>query len=507
MENNNDKENIKPAYEKKKESGKKENLSKKQKKVKSKISKIIIITVAILLVLIVGVFIYKFISNNINKTNVDYLSNMKAYGFDQLYDNKTATPEDQVTKSEAIKMVIASMLNENDVTRLIEIREYIEDYNETMSQEEVEKKLDYKNKLWVEYAELIGVVQKGEVTKENANTQATFLECLVYFANAKTKILNDVLDTKNDLQVKNIESYRVSEQLALNDMIYNEIIENKDDNFKRGATKKEFNKLLIDMVIKYNTITVEGEKININKDKEPSNVKEYPYTLASVDKKIYELENYVSDKEKYKNAKDSYADTKKYYYDISSIIQDYMNTILNVNYESFDEKTFKENILNLSFHYEKEEKVDEYIKYVKDNKIKISGNAKVQYPAIYFDGESYRVRVKINYKVENANVKEDLIYKDISKEKVKYEKDEEELIVDVELKKAVANELMYIKINSLKDIVAGKVKKQQIVDEEKKESDNTQNSQNANFNNVTDNFIPTESEIVQDGDTLIVTPK
>jgi len=508
MENNNKNEKVIPSYEKEKQAKTKKNSKKdnKQKKVKSKISKIIILIIIAIIIIMIGIVIFKFISNNINKTNVDYLSNMKAYGFDVMYDNKTATPEDHVTKSEAIKMVVTSILNESDVTKLVEVREFVEDYNETMSMENIETKLEYKNQLWVEYAVSIGMIQKGEITKDNANSDATFLESLVYFANAKTKILNEVLDTQKDIQVKDIDSYRVSEQLALNDMIYNGMIDNKDDNFKQVVTKREFNKLLIDMVIKYNTITVEGEKININKDKEPSNVEEYPYTLASIDKKIYELKNYVANKDKYKNAKDSYVDTKKYYYDINSVIQDYMNTILNVDYTKFDENKFKENILDLSFHYENESNIDEYIKYIKDNKINISGNAKVQYPAIYFDGENYRVRVKVDYKIESAIKRENILYGDLlSKETISYDKDEESLIIDVPFKKAVANELIYIDINSLKNIIAGQVKED--AKQVKVESNESENKSQTNLSNVTDDFIPTESEIVQEGDTLVVTPK
>lgn len=508
MENDNKNENIESFYQKDKQDGTKKNEKKapKTKKVKSKISKIILLIIVIVLVILIGVCIFKFVYKKMNKTNLNYPMNMEDYGFDVMYDNKTANPEDRVTKSEAIKMVVTSMLNENDITKLIEIREFVKDYNETMTSEEMEEKLEYKNQLWVEYAVSIGMIQRGEITKDNANSNATFLESLVYFANAKTKILNQVLDTQKDIQVKNIDSYRVSEQLALNDMIYNAIIENKDDNYRKTVTKKEFNKLVIDMVIKYNTITVEGEKININKDKEPSNVDEYPYTLASIDKRIYELKNFVANKDEYKNAKESYAELKKYYYDVNSIIQDYMNAILNVDYNKFDEESFKTKILDLSFHYENESNVDEYIKYVKDNKIKISGNAKVQYPAIYFDGESYRVRVKVDYKIESANSKENILYGDLSsKNTISYDKDEDSLIVDVPFKKAIVNELVYLDINALKNIIAGQVKQ----DSKKVKVEDVQgeNKSQENSSNDTDNFIPTESEIVQEGDTLVVTPK
>lgn len=499
MEENNKNEKVVPSYEKgAKNSNTK--VKKEKKRVKSKISRIIIIAIIIIVVILVSVGIYKLFVNKVNKTNVDYQSNMKAYGFDIMYDNKTAEPTDLVTKSEAVKMVIASMSNETNITKLLEVREYVEGYNDSMSLDELESKLEYKNKLWVEYAISMGIIEKGEITKDNANDNATFINALVYFANAKNKLLNEILDTKTNPDIKNFDSYRVSEQLALSDMVHNGIIENKEYKFKDSLTKEQFNKLLIDMVLKYNTITVEGEKININKDKEPSNVKEYPYTLASVNKNIYEIKNFVADNSKYKNAKDSYVEMKEYYYDINTIVQEYMETLINVDFEKINDE-YIDKILDLSFHLEKEENVKEYLEYVKNNKIKISGSAKVQYPAIYFDGEKYRVRVKVDYKIENANVRENLIYGDLlSKEKIKYDKDDESIIVDIGIKKAISNDLLYVDMRPLKNVEAGKVLKDE-------EGLNPEKLNQSSSNSQVENIIPTESEIIQDGDTLVVTPK
>lgn len=499
-ENNENKKNV-PSFEKKNGKNCKKKKSTKDAKVKSKISKIILIIVIILIILAIGIGIYKLVTNKLNKTNVNYLSNMKAYGFDVMYDNQTAEPTDSVTKSEAVKMVMTTMLNETDILKLIEVREFVEDYQDTMTIEQVEQKLEYKNKLWIEYAIDMGVIQEGEITKDNANSNASFLETLVYFANAKTKLLNEVLDTDKKPDIKNFDSYRVSEQLAMRDMINSGIIENKEHKWKENITKEVLNKLIIDMVLKYNTITVEGEKININKDKEPSNAKEYAYTLASVDKKIYELENYIANKEKYQNAKVSYAKMKGHYYAINTLIQDYMNTILNVDYQTINHH-FMEKILEISFHNENEKNIKEYMDYVKKNEIKISGSAKVQYPAIYFDGENYRARVKLEYKIENAKEKVNLIYGDLlAKENITYDKDENSMIVDISLEKAITNDLFYINMRALKNIEAGNVK----ADEESRKEE----VENISDESVpsTDNFIPTESEITEDGDTLVVTPK
>lgn len=514
MEENNNKEKFVPAYNREndgKNTGKStHNISygnKKEKKIKSKISIILMVLVGAVVIFAIIFGIWSFIVNNTG-SNVDYLEDMKTYGFDIMYDNKTAQPEETVTKSEAIKMVVVSMLNESDITKIVEPSEYIADYNDTMTEEQIEEKLSYKNELWVNYAISSGIIQKGMITKENANEAATYLDALVYFANAKVKILNKLLDVKNTPNINNYDMYSLSEQLALSDMVYNGIIDEEVSGLKDILIKDKLNKLVIDMVLEYNTITVGDEKININKAKEPSNVEEYPYTLASIDKSVYELKNYVVN-DTYKNARESYAETKKYYNAINSLIQDYMNIILNVDYTNFDENKFTNEILDLSFHYEKLSNIKDYVEYVKTNKIQISGSAKVQYPAIYYDGESYRVRVKVDYKIVNADKKENLIFGDLRlKESVSYDKNEGSMIVDLSIKKSVVSEIMYIIPTPLNNIKAGSVKSDK---ESLKLENNTQNNVTGEENKGeivpdSEDLEYTESEVIQEGDTIIINP-
>lgn len=473
------------------------NGNKKEKKIKSKISIVIMILVSVIFLGAIIFGVYTFISNNIG-TNVDYFEDMKTYGFDVMYDNKTAEPKDIVTKSELIKMVVTSMLNESNIKKIVEPSEYIQDYQSNMNEEQIESKLSYKNELWVNYAVSVGIVPKNTITKDNANDVATYLEALVYFANAKVKILNKILDVQNIPNIKNYDLYSFSEQLALSDMIYNKIISEEVQNLNNDLTKDVLNKLLIDMVLEYNTITVEDEKININKSKEPNNVDEYPYTLASIDKSIYELKNYVEN-DSYKNAKEIYADTKKYYNAINTLIQEYMNIILNVDYTNLDENEFTNDILDLSFHYENSDNLKAYVEYVKSNKIQLTGSAKVQYPAIYYDGQKYRVRVKVEYKILNAVNKVNLIYGDLKlKDNVIYDKDEDSIIIDVPIKKSMVSEIMYINLSPLSSIKAGKVNDN--VDVLKSNNDGDNYIKNEEFDY-------TDSEIVQEGGTIVIKPK
>ena len=49
-------------------------------------------------------------------------------------------------------------------------------------------------------------------------------------------------------------------------------------NGSKKLTKAKLNEMIINYVREYNTITVNGDRININKEKEPSNAYQYPYT-------------------------------------------------------------------------------------------------------------------------------------------------------------------------------------------------------------------------------------
>ena len=123
----------------------------------------------------------------------------------------------------------------------------------------------------------------------------------------------------------------------------------------------------------------------------------------------------------------------------------------------------------------------------------------MQFPAVYFDGELYRVRVKVDYKIENADKKENLIYGDLkSKEAISYDKDENSMIVDIPLQKSVISDTFYIKLRPLKNVEAGNVKS----DSESLKEENV----NTTVKN-TDEIKYSESESYEDenGNVIVIT--
>lgn len=59
-----------------------------------------------------------------------------------------------------------------------------------------------------------------------------------------------------------------------------------------------------------------------------------------------------------------------------------------------------------------EYQLNEYIDYVKKNKIKIEGTVTPLFPIVYYDGSNVRVRTKIEYKILSSDTKSDLIFGD-----------------------------------------------------------------------------------------------
>lgn len=445
---NENKKKIIPSYQKKNEPV--------DKKAKKKIDKRVVksrITIAIIVfsILLVGLAVYGIISlinYNKYKPYIGFEETMKTYGFDRVYNNESAKTGESITKSEAIKMILACMFNTSDISGFAK---------------EPEGDDNYENAIWVEYAKFRGIITDSDINKDNAKDKATYIEVIRYIANAKTKILEKELDSAPSMKVKDLDNYKSDEQVAIEDMIANEIItiNIKKINGNKHIFKGQMNELISNFAIKYNTITVNGEKVNINEDKMPSNKDQYPYTLASVDKSVYEIENYISDTpiDNVQNAKEVFSDRKEYYSQIDERITSYLNTILNIDYNTIDYDTFKESIDRVSIYKIDDDVIKKYVDYVKENKIKISGTGIVQFPAVYYDGSRYRARTKVNYEILKANKLSNLLFMDAeSMEEIKYELGEKEIIVDIPMSRGFTNNLLFIDVRVLFNSIAGKNK-------------------------------------------------
>lgn len=422
---NKKKSKIIPAYAKKDEPIDKKIKKKKDKKaLKSKITIIIVI----LSIVLIGLAIFGIISLvNYNKYKPYrvFEETVKSYGFDKVYNNQSADTSDSVTKSEAIKMVLSTVFNTSDISGFAG---------------EPEEDNNYENAIWVEYAKFRGIISDSDINKDNANDKATYIEVIRYFTNAKTKILDKELNSAPNLKVKDLDKYKSDEQVAIEDMIANEIItiNTKKIKGKSNVFKGQINEIISNFATKYNTITVNGEKVNINEDKMPSNKEQYPYTLASVDKSVYEKEFYVDDESNFKNPKELYTTKKEYYTQIQEIAEGYYNTILNVDYTTINYEDMKDTLLQYVLYGT--EGLEEYVNYVKENKIIIQGKSTVMFPTIYFDGLEYVVRMKLEFEIKSSDTKNNLLYMDPianTENPVKYNNDTYTVYIDTKMGNAL----------------------------------------------------------------------
>ena len=417
------------------------NQEEQQKKVKesNKKHRIVVTIISVILAIIIAVMIYLgYTLANINYNKYKkYEQKMDIYGFSQVYNDGDANTKDKVTKSEAIKMILSCLYNVPTIDGI------------ALPTQET-----YSNAIWVEYAIKQGIVTREEVNASNADEKVKYQEVLVWLYNIKAKILDIEPDTSANYDVKDINAYNTDQQLAIYDLLNSGVIEvnTKRIDGKRKLYKGKLNELIVNFSEKYNTITVGNSKININSEKIPTNADMYPYTLASVQKDVYELEFKNENDEKFISPIEYYPNNKQYYSQIKSYVENYYNYILTVDYNTITKEQVKRKLKKYVLEQLDEDMIDEYVEYVKQNHIKLNGKATVQMPCVYFDGENYRVRTKLEIVIESSDTKDNILLYDLSGAKVSYNSNQITIYIDTVMNKNETSQTLFVKklpINSM----------------------------------------------------------
>lgn len=393
----------------------------KQRKTKSKII-IIILAVIIIAVLALGVIFILNFSNR--KEQKIYEEKMTTYGFAKLYNNQSANSSENVTKSEMLKIVIAALLNTDDIT----------DIAQTPTD-------TYGNAIWTEYAKNMNIVEQAYVTAENESSNASYIDAIKAISKAKKVLLDEEYGKAKDVVIKDMEEYSDSEQKAIRDLIANGIIDNEKEKLKatKDITKAQFNKLISKTFEKYNVTygTIEQDENNL-----PANKDSYPYILSEVPKEIYEAEFIKDTEEKFQTPAQAYKDLKDRYETIKSNVEAYYNILLNIDYETINEEELKTQISKLSVGIIEDEQIKSYVEYVKTNKIKLEGKATVQLPIVYYDGLNYRARTKIELTVKSSDTDKNLLLFDTNE--VRYSGTSFTCYADVRLGSVFNNSSLYV---------------------------------------------------------------
>lgn len=391
-----------------------------RKHVPKKVKRILAIVFGIIIIVVIAIVSYISLKNYfINKKYKKYEEKMEAYGFDMLYDNGKATSSEKVTKKEMVKIIMSSVYNITEVGSL------------GFSSEE-----EYDGQNWVKTALVYKLVEKNSIGKKNYNEGATYKETIMAALNARKEKLDIPVSSTKEASFKNLNSLKEDIRKYINDAVENEIIEDSKKSIKleQKICKGQLNQIVVNIVEKYNTIVPEGETIVTKKESLPSNYEIYPYILYSVDKEVYEYDLIKDWEDDYKSPKETYKYRKDYYNQVTHRTEQYYNAILNINYNDITVEKFKNEagkFLRIAYD---NEYYSEYVEYVKNNKIVIEGTAKVQMPIFYIDGISYRVRVKLTFKVLNSDTDKNLIFGDLKRSAgVKYKSKEYTIYVDASL--------------------------------------------------------------------------
>lgn len=425
--------NFVPSYQNEEE--RKEERNKKDRKYKLIVTVISIISV----VVTIGIIYLGYTLININYKKYEHFEEkMNIYGFSKVYENKEAKTKDKVTKSEAIKMILSCLYNVPEIDGI------------ALPTDET-----YPNAIWVEYAIKQGIVTREEINATNANEKVKYQEVLVWLYNVKAKILNIEPDTSVNYDVKDINAYNADQQLAIYDLLNSEVIvtNTKRINGKKKIFKGKLNELIIRFAEKYNTITVGNSRLNINEDKIPTNVNMYPYTLASVQKDIYEIDFKNSNGNGFISPIEYYPDNKQYYTQIKSYIENYYNYILTIDYNTISKEQIKRKLKKYVLNELDEKIIDKYVNYVKTNHIKLNGKSTVQMPCVYFDGENYRVRVKLDIIIETSDTKDNILLYDLEYGTITYNNNQITIYVDTVMNKNDSSQTLFIKEGTIHSMV------------------------------------------------------
>lgn len=345
-----------------------------------------------------------------------YTDKMYDYGYEVLYNNEKATSTQEVTNIELVKVGLGVLKNKLDIS------------------DSYYKEKDI-NKNWINYAIDLGIIDNIEL-----DAKATKIESVMYVTNIVEKVLGIEISKANlSMNKKALAKFTEDEQTIIAKAVSLGLIKNKTSVLSdKEIIKGELNKLVITLSEKYNTIYYKSrvfndkEEVNIVTDKKlkPENYKEYPYIVDNIDKEVYELDYDILTEKTFKNPKETYKIMGYLYMQTDELITNYFDKILNVDYNKITIESFLRNIENDVTYAITEKDVEEYVNYVKTNKIKLEGKATPLLPIMYGNGEQYVVRTKIEFKVLNSDTNKNLIYGD---DGITYNSKEITMYVDVPL--------------------------------------------------------------------------
>lgn len=407
--------------------------TKKQSKKQKEISIFTLLFLALILAVIVGIyFVVKHLVTTLKYK--EYETKMNTYGYNEFYDNKEATSTEYVTNKEAIKVIIGSIANDKKVSSMYYL------YDNAISED----------KNWYNYASYLHIKNVDKFSDLEESTKK--LDAILFAVDTLESVAGEEVE-KAELKIseRKLEKLSVEEQELVAKAVSLELLKNKNSALKNNKILKgELNKIVITLVEKFVTMQKFSDGVNVVTDKKdmPENYEDYPYILDNASKEVYEMDFQVLTQSTYKSPKETFKVMSYLYGQTHELIVDYFNQILNVDYTTITVDDFLNRIQNSVIYKLYEEDVEDYVNYVKENKIKLEGSATPILPIMYNNGEQFIVRTRIKFKVLNSNTQNNLLFGD-ENSKVKYNGQEIDIYVDVPLGTTLNSDSQRIYVSTL----------------------------------------------------------
>lgn len=348
-------------------------------------------------------------SGNVPNTKFRYFTNKDngpapVLNFDEIkissiknpYNNGSNNPSEVITKSEGIKVILTMVLGKSDISN------------------QAKKPVNtYKNAIWVEYAEEQGLIEKGDITSLNEAAPITREETINFLVAALKKFAPEVdfSSYSNTIFIEPSEYSYTTRQNAFFAYVWSLVDSNEESLLREEMTKGKMDDLLIRAINNLNLKM--GKKGQIKTTDLPKNAQAYPYILSSIENSVYEMPFSGWDSGEV-GPRLCYGATKGIYGRIDQMIREAYTEFVNIDYETISKDSFS-NAKKWSLQYscgwvdELDYQIEHYVDYVKKNKIKITGKVTPLLPIVYYDGNTYRVRTKVEYTIHSSDTDIDLL--------------------------------------------------------------------------------------------------
>ncbi len=364
----------------------KEKVKKSKKDIKLYKKKITLCLVSLLIFIIVIVAVLFFIQKGSNFNlkrefwdGINYDEKIELFGFNKMYDECS----DEITKIEALKINFLISMNKDSIENA-----FVEGYKYS-DEDFILKNYAYTNNL------------KKVITKSNKDEKITVADELYALYLIEKGRYNDV-ETSEKITLENINNYEEEKKIAIQTMYDKDIVEKED--FEQVLTKEKSKEIMVKYIYVFKTMCRDVDYEFLKNESNIKSLYKLPFYPSS-NTEAYTIE--IKKEYDYKEPIDIFSEVSNRYKDIIKSTKELYDIILNVNYEEFEKEDFDiekyaRSINKVSALPRKD--IENYVEYVKQNKIKIEGKGYPIIPLVYYKNNNYNVRTYVEFKILNSDI-------------------------------------------------------------------------------------------------------